>query len=106
MAKHGDEEIRANELARVIKNEKTAGEEKLKDIEPSARNYRRFEGNSERPKLPRGVWWGVAGLIAIFIVGSVVSFFVVKQKVGQTLTSQVSALQPGVSDLQNLNPQA
>lgn len=106
MAKHGDEEIRANELARVIKNEKTAGEEKLKDIEPSARNYRRFEGNSERPKLPRGVWWGVAGLVAIFIVGSVVSFFVVKQKVGQTLTSQVSALQPGVSDLQNLNPQA
>src|SRR5665213_4245909 len=103
---HSDEEIRSNDLARIIKKEKPSGEEKLKDIEPTAQNYKKFKGDDERPRLPRGIVWGVVGLVVLFVAGSIVSFYIIKQKVKESISAQVGALQAGVADLQNFNTQS
>jgi hypothetical protein len=106
---HSDEEIRANELAKIIKNEKPdAGGEKLKDIEPTPENYRKFKGDNRRRSaadLPRGIKWGAAGLVVFFIAGSIISFYVIKAKVKATIASQVGTIQAGVADLQNFDTQ-
>lgn len=104
---HSDEEIRANDLARIIKKEKPdAGGEKLKDIDPTPENYKKFKGDElPRKPLPPGIKWGLAGLVALFVVGSIISFYVIKAKVKATIASQVDTLQAGVTDLQNFDTQ-
>jgi hypothetical protein len=107
MAKlHSDEEIRANELAKIIKQEKPNSGEKLTDIEPTPENYRKFKGEERaRKPLPPGIKWGAAGLVVFFIAGSIISFYVIKAKVKATIASQVGTLQAGVADLQNFDTQ-
>src|SRR5581483_9104723 len=107
-----EEQIRPDKLVRVIKQEPVAGgiHEKLKDIDPTPGNFRRFKGDvrpvSKLSKLPKHIYWGIAGLVALFVIGFIVSFFVVKQKVHDSVAGQISALQKGVADLQNLDPQS
>ncbi len=108
MAKlHSDEEIRANDLAKIIQKEKPdAGGEKLKDIDPTPENYKKFHGEERSHKpLPPSIKWGVAGLVVLFVAGSIISFYVIKAKVKATIASQVGTLQAGVADLQNFDTQ-
>ncbi len=108
MAKlHSDEDIRANELARIIKKEKPTSGEKLKDIDPTPENYKKFKGeNNQHKPLPPGIKWGVLGLVIFFIAGLIVSFYVIKAQVKATIASQVGTLQAGVADLQNFDTQS
>jgi len=103
---HSDEEIRPNDLARIIKKEKPPGAEKLKDIEPTPRNYKKFMGEVRRPGLPRGIAWGIAGIVVLFVAGSVVSYYVVRAGIKQSVAAQIGTLQQGVADLQDLDPQS
>jgi hypothetical protein len=55
-------------------------------------------------RMPRGVWWGVAGLLVLFIAGFTVSFFVVRRNVSNAISSGAVSLRDGMTDLENLNP--
>jgi hypothetical protein len=103
-----EEEIKPEKLVRVIKKEPVNGgtNDHLKDIDPTPKNYRRFLGDVPKSKLPPHLYWGIAGLVVLFIVGFAVSFLVLKAKVSDSISSQVNAIQAGVSDLQNLDPQS
>ena len=101
-----DEQIRPDQLARVIKKEKPTLGEKLKNIVPDSRNYRKFQGEREpRKPLPRGIIWGAIGLAAFFILASVASFYFFKTKVRQVVSQQETALQAGILDLENFDLQ-
>ncbi len=102
--RHTDEDINVNALAKTIASEPRE-RETLKDIPVTPGNYRKFRGSSDQ-KLPKGIVWGIAGIIAIFIGGSIISYYVARNEVLHDVSSQVSILQQGVSDLQNLDPQS
>jgi hypothetical protein len=99
------EEIRPDAPVKVIKSEPKPKEGGLKDIPVTPANYRKFEGE-ESSRLPRGIFWGVAGLVVLFIGGFIVAFFVVRQKVAGAITANVVTLRAGVADLQDLDPQS
>jgi len=103
-----EEQIRPDALVRMIQKEKPAApNERLKDIPVTAANYKKFKGESNgRPRLPRGIAWGILGLVVLFVAGSIISFYVVKAKVKQSIAEQASTLQAGVTDLQNFDPQS
>ena len=65
---------------------------------------RREEGNEKVSRLPRGIWWGVLGLLFLFVVGFTVSFFVVRRSVSDIISSRASMLRAGISDLRDGNP--
>lgn len=103
-----EEQIRPDALARTIGKEKLPKGEQLKDIPVTAENYKKFKGERRLAGrgLPRGIIWGILGLVVLFVVGSIISFYVVKAKVKQSIAEQTSTLQAGVADLQNLDPQS
>jgi hypothetical protein len=103
---HAAEDIRADELVKITQREAKENTDHLRDIPVTNRNYWRFRGEENRRPLPRGIKWGIAGLIALFIVGFVVSYYVIKRDVAATISSQLGTLQNGVQDLQKFQPQS
>ena len=102
-----EEQIRPDALVRTIKKEHTAAGDRLKDIPVTTENYKKFEGDRPVvPRVPPGIWWGVAGLVALFVVGSVISFYVIKAKVKQSIATQAQTLAAGVAALQNFDTQS
>jgi hypothetical protein len=102
---HAAEEIRVNELAALARNENIIKNDDLgTPLMPSlgARNRDRDRSAS----LPKGIMWGVAGLVIIFIGGFAVSYYVIRHEVASVISSRASALQVGVQDLQNFNLQS
>ena len=105
-SEHAADDIRADELVKLTQREAAENDDRLRDIPVTNRNYWRFRGEDRRQPLPRGIKWGVIGLIVLFIGGFVVSYYVVRREVAATISSQIVTLQAGVQDLQNLDPQS
>ncbi len=103
---HAVDDIRADELVKITQREVKENGEPLRDIPVTNRNYWRFRGEEDRRPLPRGIKWGVAGLIVIFIGGFAVSYYLIKREVATTISSRLGTLQAGVQDLQNFDPQS
>lgn len=104
-----EEQIRPDALVRTIRKEKpAAASENLKDIPVTPENYKKFKGGGSlnRGGLPRGLAWGILGLVVLFVVGSIISFYVFKKKVKQSIASQAETLTAGVADLQNFDTQS
>jgi len=59
-----------------------------------------------KPSLPRGIWWGVAGIFAIFIIGFAISFFVVRRNIANKVSAQAGVFRAGIADLESSNPAA
>jgi hypothetical protein len=89
------DDVRPEELVKVIKTEpKDEGLEKVSEqLRP-------------RGPFPRGIVWGVAGLVVLFIGGSFVSFYLVRGRVNDAIATNLSTLRAGVTDLQNLDPKS
>ncbi|HUC02072.1 MAG TPA: DUF4012 domain-containing protein [Candidatus Paceibacterota bacterium] len=100
------DDIRADELVKITQREARENKDHLRDIPVTNRNYWRFRGEEERHPLPRGIKWGIAGIIVLFVGGSVVSYYLVKHQVAATISSQIGTLTAGVTDLKNLDPQS
>ena len=105
-SEHAADDIRADELVKITQREAKENTDHLRDIPVTNRNYWRFRGEEDRRPLPRGIKWGIAGLIVVFIGGFVASYYIIKHEVAATISSQLTTLQTGVSDLQNLQPQS
>ena len=104
---HAADDIRADELVKVTQREAKENHDHLRDIPVSNRNYWRFRGEEDaRHPLPRGIKWAVAGLVVLFVGGSIASYYLIKRQVAATISSQIGTLQAGVADLQNLDPQS
>lgn len=86
-----DDDVRPNELIKVIKQEPK---------DEALEKNRRIPAHGP---LPRGILWGVAGLIVVFIGGSLVSYFVIRGKMAATVANDLGSLRVGVSDLQGLD---
>ncbi len=56
--------------------------------------------------LPKGIWWGVFGLIVLFVGGIFASFFIFRVKVERSIAGNMSAFKAGIEDLRNLDPKA
>lgn len=100
------DDIRADELVKLTQREARENKEHLRDIPVTNRNYWRFRGEDDRRPLPRGIKWGIAGLIVIFVGGFIASYFVIRHEVAATISSRLTTLAAGVQDLQNLDPQS
>jgi hypothetical protein len=100
-----DEDIQASELARTMASEPRTTKDKLKDIPVTPGNYRKFLGGSQNP-LPKGIMWGVAGIIIIFVGGFIASYYVVRENVVREISSRAAVLAQGVNDLQNFDPKS
>jgi hypothetical protein len=95
---HVAEEIRVNELAKLAQPEdRVSGEQRIPQLGTDGRRS---------PSLPKGIMWGVAGLIIIFIGGFVVSYYMIRHEVASSIASRAGALQAGVQDLQNFDLQS
>ena len=104
---HAADDIRTDDLVKATQREAKAGRDHLRDIPVNNRNYWRFHGEKARRRpLPRGIKWGIAGLIVLFVVGFAVSYYLVKREVAAAISLRIVTLQTGVTDLQNLNPQS
>jgi len=100
-----DEDIQASKLAKTIASKPRAEGETLKDIPVTPGNYLKFRG-ARRTTLPKGIIWGIVGLIVIFVGGSIISYYVVRGQVVREISARANALAVGVNDLQNLDPQS
>jgi hypothetical protein len=77
----------------------------FKNLSPAA--VERKEGaHEERSRLPKGIWWGAVGLLALFIIGFVISFFIVRRSVLRAIDSRATQLRAGIADLENADPRA
>jgi hypothetical protein len=77
----------------------------FRDILP-ATVMRQEEAAVEKSRLPKGIWWGVVGLLALFIIGFVISFFIVRRSVLRAIDSRATQLRAGIADLENADPRA
>jgi hypothetical protein len=77
----------------------------FRDLLP-ATIVRREEASEKKSRLPRGIWWGVAGLLFFFIVGFAISFFIVRRNVSDAIASRATQFRVGIADLENADPQA
>lgn len=59
--------------------------------------------DEERTTLPRGIWWAMAGLVLLLIVGLIASFYLWRSKAKKELVSQTTGFEAGVSALENLD---
>lgn len=96
----------ANAFVRATQKEaKDSKGHLLKDIPVAPKNYKKFVGEEPRRKpLPKGIIWGVVGLIVLFVAGSIISFYVIRARVVRSVASRAATLQAGVQDLQNMDP--
>ena len=77
----------------------------FKNISP-ATVMRREEVSDAKTQLPRGIWWGVAGLLVFFVVGFAISFYIIKRNVSEAIASRATQFRAGIADLENADPQA
>ena len=77
----------------------------FRDILP-ATVMRREEAAVKKLRLPKGIWWGIVGLLALFIIGFIISFFIVRRNVLRAIDSRVTQLRAGIADLENADPRA
>ena len=99
------DDIRVNELVKITEREaKDSGRDKLRNIPVTNSNYWKFRGEDRR-RLPRGIIWGVAGLVAIFIAGFIVSYYIAKEQIKASIAARAETLAAGVQDLQGFDPQ-
>lgn len=101
--KDAKDDIRPEAIVKIIKTEPE--DRGLKNIPVTPANYKKFEGDIPKG-LPRGILWGIGGLIVLFIGGFFVSFYVLRAKVVDSITKDLGTLRTGVLDLQNLDPQS
>lgn len=95
-----NDDVRPDDLIKVMKKEPK--EEGLKNIPVTPGNYRKFKGR--KSGLPRGIFWGVFGLIVLFVGGSIISFYVFRGRVIGSISANIVTMRAGVTDLQNLDP--
>lgn len=89
-----DEEIRPDAIIKVIK------------AEPKDEALEKPPKRRRPSSLPKGIAWGIVGLVVLFIVGSILSFYAFRSRVAESLTTNLGTLRAGVIDLQNLDPKA
>jgi len=99
------DDIRTDDLVKITQREVKENHDHLRDIPVTNHNYWRFQRDVRRP-FPKGIVWGVVGLILIFVGGSVFSYYMVKREVARTISSRLTTLQAGVQDLENFKPQS
>jgi hypothetical protein len=75
----------------------------FKDVSPTT-VMRREEAATQKPSLPRGIWWGIAGLLLLFVAGFAVSFFIIRQNVSNEISSNAVLFRAGIADLQGGDP--
>ena len=101
---HAAEEIRVDELAGLARNV-IADADSETSLMPSSRACNRDRGR-HAASLPKGIMWGVVGLVVVFIGGFAASYYVIRHEVASSIASRAGALQAGVQDLQNFNLQS
>ncbi len=89
-----EDDIHPDALVRVIKTE------------PKDEGLEKMPGSRKHSGLPKGIAWGIAGLIVLFIGGSIASFYAFRSRVSSAVADNLTALHAGVTDLQNLDPQS
>jgi hypothetical protein len=104
-SEHAADDIRTDAFIKATQFEVKKNADKLRDIPVTNSNYWRFRGEDRR-SLPKGIKWGIAGLVVLFIGGFAVSYYIVKRDVAATISSRIGNLEAGVADLQNLDPQS
>ncbi|MDR3581668.1 MAG: DUF4012 domain-containing protein [Candidatus Pacebacteria bacterium] len=92
---HAAEEIRVDALAKLAQ----AGDDAYLGPRPDPRGRR-------TASLPKGIVWGVAGLIILFVGGFAVSYYAIRRGVVSSIASRAVAMQAGVQDLQNFDLQS
>lgn len=75
----------------------------FKNLSPSV-IVKREEADGRNSRWPHGIWWGIAGLSVLLIVGFIISFFVVRRNLSNALSSHTDLFRAGVADLQNGDP--
>jgi hypothetical protein len=75
----------------------------FKNLSP-ATVERREEADEKKSRLPRGIWWGVAGLLFLFAAGFTVSFFILRRNISNAISSRAGLFREGIADLQNGEP--
>ncbi len=85
------DDVRPNDLVKVIKRE------------PKDEALEKAHRPPARTPLPRGIKWGIAGLVVVFIGGSLISFYVIRGKMAATASRDLGSFRAGVADLQDLN---
>ncbi len=61
--------------------------------------------DAHRQKLPKGIVWGIAGIIVLFVAGFIISFFVAKHQIARSIATHSATLSAGIKALQNFDPQ-
>ncbi len=87
---------------------------KVREIKPPRKGFfknlspatvmKREEVDEKEPRLPRSIWWGIVGILALFMLGFIISFFVLRRNVSNEISSRASLFRAGVSDLENGDP--
>lgn len=77
----------------------------FKNLAP-ATVMKREDADEKRSRLPRGIWWGAAGLLFLFVAGFAISFLIIKHNVSNAVASGTAKFRAGIADLQNADPQA
>lgn len=93
---HAAEEIRVNELAEMARAEDWG-------VRPAPQLG---EYHRRTASLPKGVLWGVAGLVVLFVAGFGISYYVIRHNVVVAISARTGALAAGVQDLQNFDLQS
>src|SRR5271157_5599480 len=62
---------------------------------------RREETSEGTSRLPKGIWWGVLGILILFIAGFAISFFLIKRSISHEISSRALLFRAGLADLQN-----
>ncbi|MDE2019089.1 MAG: DUF4012 domain-containing protein [Patescibacteria group bacterium] len=73
--------------------------------ETPAAILRRERMEAGRSAFPKGIAWGIAGIIVLFVVGFTISFYVAKHEVARSIATQGATLRAGILDLQNFDTQ-
>jgi hypothetical protein len=55
--------------------------------------------------LPKGIAWGIGGIVVIFVAGFVISFFWAKHELAHSIATHSATLSAGIKALQNFDPQ-
>ena len=67
-----NDDVRPDDIIKVITREPK--DQGLKDIPVIPSNYKKFLGEKRRGALPKGIFWGMVGLIIFFIAGTAITF--------------------------------
>ncbi len=89
-----DEEVRPSDLVKVIKQE------------PKDEALEKKRSLPRKPRFPKGIAWGIAGLVVLFVGGSIASLYLIRAKVASSFSTSLGTLRLGVEDLQNFDPQS